>query len=55
MLTESQLGGLNIQGKNSLKEDTQKNISENYSNCLSSNEYDNFILNSNLENGNSIK
>lgn len=49
------LDSLNIQGKNTIKELSGYNVSENLLNNMPSNEISNFIINSNLENGDIIK
>lgn len=55
MINQSQVNNLNIQGKNTLRDQTQNNLSESWSNSYTSDSINNFILNSNLDNSNSIK
>lgn len=55
VLDKTTLGSLNIQGKNTIKELSGYNLSEHLLNNMPSNEISNFIINSNLENGDIIK
>lgn len=55
MLTQNQINNLNITGKNTLHDNSNKNLVDNFHNNIPSNEVANFILNSNLENENSIR
>ena len=49
------LNSLNIEGKNTIKELSGYSTSENLFNNMPSNEISNFVINSNLENGDIIK
>ena len=55
MFNKTTLNSLNIQGKNTIKEISGYNVSENLLNNMPSNEISNFIINSNLENRDIIK
>lgn len=55
MLNQTQVNSLNIKGKNTLKDDSEKNLSQSITDSYSLGTINNFILNSNLENGSSIK
>lgn len=55
MLNQSQLDNLNILPINTLRNDYQKNLTDTLENPNSYDQMNNLILNSNLENGSSIK
>ncbi|PRR80914.1 hypothetical protein [Clostridium vincentii] len=55
MLDKITLNSLNIEGKNTIKDFSGYKASETLFNNMPSNEISNFIINSNLENGDIIK
>lgn len=55
MINQNTFTNLNIPGKNILKDETKRNLNDIFSTSNSSPEVDNYIINSNLDNGNIIR
>lgn len=55
MFDKTTLDSLNIEGKNTLRNISAYQLSDNLINNIPSNEISNFVMNSNLENGDIIK